>query len=447
MDSKDRNEFKIRRREETLARRMGEALDRIDPRGAAACPDAEILAAYAEQALAPDEAAQWEGHFAACGRCRKILRVLAASADTPLAEKEVAQLGGLISAVHSPVEIKGKPARQAHPKLIDWRTRWLAPALGVAAALAVWFAMRPPWRARERSATQTLIAQAPQEETLPLSTANPTPMESERLSRPASQQDQKTHDAPDILAGNSRSLNSPPPAPAERFADADNALKKGRPSGTTSTGAQQKEEKSRGLADKFDTLSPTEPASPQPPRAKAALGPPAASTEARTQISATETAPRQGFQRHSSQIRNRCRGGSARRDNERHTWRDGAAGKYHGRAFERAELPGSSSTQSGAEIFRVIKNPFRLDALARRTSRNDRAFHRRGKNMAAGNQPIPGRLAGWRGSIRHGLLARRPQWRDCAHHGWESVGTRCASSSGRACCRKNGGLDRHHGAR
>ena len=173
MDSKDRDESKIRRREETLARRMGEALDRIDPRAAGACPDAEILAAYAEQALGPDEAAQWEGHFAACGRCRKILRVLAASTDTPLAGKEVAQLGELISAVHSPVEITGKPARQAHPKLIDWRTRWLAPALGVAAALAVWFAMRPPWRATERSATQTLIAQAPREEALPASPASP----------------------------------------------------------------------------------------------------------------------------------------------------------------------------------------------------------------------------------------------------------------------------------
>src|SRR6202140_3799844 len=135
MDAKERDESKIRRREETLARRMGEALDRIDPRGAGACPDAEILAAYGEQALGPNEAAQWEIHFAACGRCRKILRVLAASTDTPLAGKEVAQLGELISAVHSPVEITGKPARQAHPKLADWRTRWVAPALGVAAAL------------------------------------------------------------------------------------------------------------------------------------------------------------------------------------------------------------------------------------------------------------------------------------------------------------------------
>jgi hypothetical protein len=279
MDSKDRDESKIRRREETLARRMGEALDRIDPRGAGACPDAEILAAYAEQALGPDEAAQWEGHFAACGRCRKILRVLAASTDTPLAGKEVAQLGELISAVHSPVhssvEITGKPARQGHPKLVDWRTRWLAPALGLAAALAVWFAMRPPWRATERGASQTLIAQAPREEALPLSPTSPTPMESERLSRVAPLQDQKAQAAPDLLAGNTQSLNSPAGALVKRHAESDNALKKESPSADAPTGTLQKEGKSRSLADKLDAQPPTETVSPQPPQAKAALGPPA----------------------------------------------------------------------------------------------------------------------------------------------------------------------------
>ena len=184
MDSKGRDESAIRLREETLARRMGEALDRIDPQGAGACPDAERIAAYAEQSLGSDEAAQWEGHFASCARCRKILRVLAASAETPLAGKEVAQLGELVS-VRAPVEISKKPARQAHPKRVDWRSRWLAPALGVAAALAVWFAMRPPWRATDRSASQTLIAQAPKEES-PMIPAAP---EADRLSGVAPQQD------------------------------------------------------------------------------------------------------------------------------------------------------------------------------------------------------------------------------------------------------------------
>src|SRR5579863_6143892 len=123
MDSQHRDDSKIRRREETLARRMGEALDQMKSHGAGECPDAEVIAAYAEQALAPAESAQWEGHFATCARCRRILRVLAASADMPLAGKEVAQLGELVSAVRAPVEITGGSIRRARPRFVDWRRR------------------------------------------------------------------------------------------------------------------------------------------------------------------------------------------------------------------------------------------------------------------------------------------------------------------------------------
>src|ERR1700688_70236 len=120
MDLPDRDESKIRRREETLARRVGKALDQMGARSAGECPDAEVVAAYAEQALGPAESAQWESHFATCARCRKVLRVLAASADTPLAEKEVAQLGELVSIVHAPIEITGRSAGRARPRPFDW---------------------------------------------------------------------------------------------------------------------------------------------------------------------------------------------------------------------------------------------------------------------------------------------------------------------------------------
>jgi len=45
--------------------------------------------------LGQEETAACEMHFAACSRCRKILTVLAASDDAPLAEKEVARLENL----------------------------------------------------------------------------------------------------------------------------------------------------------------------------------------------------------------------------------------------------------------------------------------------------------------------------------------------------------------
>ena len=129
MDAKGRDEPKNRRREETLARRVGEALHKMNPSGTGECPDAEVIAAYSDHGLALDETARWDSHFATCARCRKILRVLAASADTPLAENEVARLGELVAAAHVPTDATAKPAKIARPGAWDWRVRWLAPAL------------------------------------------------------------------------------------------------------------------------------------------------------------------------------------------------------------------------------------------------------------------------------------------------------------------------------
>jgi hypothetical protein len=163
MDSQKKDESRDRRREEALARRMGEALDRLASRDSDECPDAELIAAYREGALGPDEIAQWESHFAVCSRCRKILLVLAASVDAPLTEKEVAHLGELVAAAASR-EGAPRTAESARPKRLDWRMRWLAPAFGVAAVLAVWFAMRPPWRTATQNPSGTLVAQVAKNE-------------------------------------------------------------------------------------------------------------------------------------------------------------------------------------------------------------------------------------------------------------------------------------------
>jgi len=66
MDLQKRDEFKPRRRDETFARRLGEALDKMGTRNAGECPDGEILATYSERGLGPEESDKWENHFAAC---------------------------------------------------------------------------------------------------------------------------------------------------------------------------------------------------------------------------------------------------------------------------------------------------------------------------------------------------------------------------------------------
>ena len=125
MDSQKRDESRDRRREAALARRVGDALDQLANRDAEECPDAESIAAYHEKSLQPDEIARCEDHFAVCGRCRKILAVLAAAVEAPLSEQEVAHLGELTAAARSRVEAPQR-AQRDRPIALGWRGRWLA---------------------------------------------------------------------------------------------------------------------------------------------------------------------------------------------------------------------------------------------------------------------------------------------------------------------------------
>src|SRR5258707_14722340 len=48
----------------------------LDASGAG-CPDPDLLAAFAENTLAPDERAKWNSHFAGCAICQRQLAALA----------------------------------------------------------------------------------------------------------------------------------------------------------------------------------------------------------------------------------------------------------------------------------------------------------------------------------------------------------------------------------
>lgn len=168
MDSRDKSKLSDRLHEEALGQRMGEALDRLSPVDIGECPDAEIIAAYLEHALGPSENTQWDTHFARCARCRNILAVLAASVEEPLADDGSARLGEMAGSATRPVHaVPPQTIKPLRPSTWDWRARWLAPALGLAAVVAVWFAVRPPWRANNRESAGTLIAQAPKNDALP----------------------------------------------------------------------------------------------------------------------------------------------------------------------------------------------------------------------------------------------------------------------------------------
>jgi len=148
-------------RDTALARLLAEALKAqsksVGDVTISACPDAEILATYAEHGLAEEETARWESHFADCSRCQKIIAVLAAS-DEELTGPEVERLGNL-AAASSPA--REPVLRKAAWWSLIWRRpvlwRWLVPAAGLASAAGLWLALHqaPP---RETLSAQKIAA-------------------------------------------------------------------------------------------------------------------------------------------------------------------------------------------------------------------------------------------------------------------------------------------------
>jgi anti-sigma factor RsiW len=102
----------------------------------------DLTAAYALDALEPDEAREYEAHLARCERCRDELASLSEAA------------GALAYAADSPappVELRARilqQARRERPNVVPLRPRWLVPvaaaaavAACVAVGLGIWAAM------------------------------------------------------------------------------------------------------------------------------------------------------------------------------------------------------------------------------------------------------------------------------------------------------------------
>jgi hypothetical protein len=125
-------------RDQAIARLLAEAL-KPGSSSSQGCPDAELVAAYADQGLAAgpgkgplgnDGRLQLEVHFAGCERCQKILAVLGGSLEAAASQPVVA--------MPAPVA-RPAPARPS-PQRWLW---WLSPAFGAAAAALLWMVLRP----------------------------------------------------------------------------------------------------------------------------------------------------------------------------------------------------------------------------------------------------------------------------------------------------------------
>jgi hypothetical protein len=134
-------------RDAALARLIAEGLSRSKSgrnEQSSACPDAEVLAAYAEHILTEAEMARWEGHFADCTRCQRIIAVVAATDE--FTDAGVERLSNLAAASSALPAVRrsaaGNPAAwwsSLWRKPVVWR--WLVPVAGMASAAGLWFAL------------------------------------------------------------------------------------------------------------------------------------------------------------------------------------------------------------------------------------------------------------------------------------------------------------------
>lgn len=126
-------------RDKIIARLAAQSL-RAGTQVGSACPDPELLAAYADRALSADETREWETHFSACPKCQKLLGLLAVSAQEAPPQQEAALQSKSPIAFSPPTTTRAgqSPARQSH-----WSKHLLVPVLGAAAVLTLWLALRP----------------------------------------------------------------------------------------------------------------------------------------------------------------------------------------------------------------------------------------------------------------------------------------------------------------
>jgi hypothetical protein len=155
------------------------------------CPDAEILAAYHERSLAPEQMISSKEHIAGCSRCQEVLAQLEATDELPvnagqeqdqaenvltmkvpdLALQEHAVAGAPMSAPRaaSVMASPQKPRRAA-----KWQ--WFVPAGALAAGLLVWVSMHqttmhqtnpPPLQVAKNEEFKTALPPAAQSEPAP----------------------------------------------------------------------------------------------------------------------------------------------------------------------------------------------------------------------------------------------------------------------------------------
>ena len=173
--ARDDREYKF---EKALARHLRADKTASSVAASQRCADAEILGAYQERQLAPDEMKSWKEHISSCSRCQEILaNIQATDAATQESDTVIAR-----------TEQKTRVLQIAKPR----RTRlwlWTAPAGAIAAGLLVWIVLQqkpqPMQLAKNQPVASSLPRAASPAESVPVAPQPETKRESKKLTPPS----------------------------------------------------------------------------------------------------------------------------------------------------------------------------------------------------------------------------------------------------------------------
>ena len=133
------------------------------------CPESDVLAAYHERSLRPEEMNSWKEHLVGCARCQAVLAELEATDSIPLrasseaSRKEdvlrpkLAEPAAVPREEGEPTPAKSPEKSRITPVSRGLRWQWLAPAGALAAGLLVWVAWHEnqPWRSKNPAEVKT----------------------------------------------------------------------------------------------------------------------------------------------------------------------------------------------------------------------------------------------------------------------------------------------------
>ena len=141
------------------------------------CPDPELLAAYHERALSPEESQAIQLHVAGCSRCEEVLAQLAATENLPLeaAQRNTAESAGAFHGQNvRDISRRGSSATTPGSSRSHRQWRWIAPAGAIAAGLLVWIAYRELRPAQKSVAPAVQVAENRKEIDMPAPPSAPS---------------------------------------------------------------------------------------------------------------------------------------------------------------------------------------------------------------------------------------------------------------------------------